>query len=316
MNESTALRPFLCATIDPSLLRSEWSRWKRAFQIFADASDISDQTKLKNKLLHFGGLEFQDVFFGIPGANVDQNDENEIKVFDIAIEKLDEYFSPKRNSLFERHLFRGMKMDKDESFDKFLIRVRLQAEKCSFGENKIESKEFNILDKIIEVAPSEIKEKLLDKEYTLQEVISIYNINTQIKSQSLQMTNSNLTSAVCTVKQNQNGNNLQKAIKCYNCNKTGHIARNCWSTSSRASLSSNGKNSGNFIQKEGHSFSEQSKTSFKCDNCGIYGHSKRNCRRNPRDWTPSAPKRQKTAGIRQITDEYGQNDEIATDEVC
>ncbi len=59
-----------------------------------------DQNKLKSKLLHLGGLELQDVFFGIPGANAAENEENNIKVYDIAISKLDEYFSPKRNPLF------------------------------------------------------------------------------------------------------------------------------------------------------------------------------------------------------------------------
>ncbi len=69
-----------------------------------------------------------------------------------------------------------MKMEEDEDFDKFLIRIRREAYKCNFGDNKNESKEINILDKIIEVAPNEIKEKLLEKGYSLQEVISIYKI--------------------------------------------------------------------------------------------------------------------------------------------
>lgn len=156
-SDNGGLAPFLCSTIDPTLLRTEWERWKRAFKIYAGANDLTDQQKLKNKLLHLGGMELQDVFFGIPGADAQQNMEKSINVFDIAIEKLDQHFAPIRNSVFERHIFRTMKPDSGENFDRFLIRLRKQSEKCNFGNNEDESRQINLKDKIIEIVSPDLK---------------------------------------------------------------------------------------------------------------------------------------------------------------
>lgn len=104
----TDIRPFLCENIEKSLLRNEWERWFRSLSLYLQSEDIKDVVKKKNKLLHLGGPQLQEVVFNIPGALVEYDDEKKNDVFKILVDKLDEYFSPKRNSTFERHLFRDL----------------------------------------------------------------------------------------------------------------------------------------------------------------------------------------------------------------
>ena len=87
---------------------------------------------------------------------------------------MSEYFSPKQNSTFERHIFRNIKPENGENFNKFLLRIRHQT-KRSFGIDENESKEINVKDKIIDSwALLDLKKKILEKERTLEEV-DIYN---------------------------------------------------------------------------------------------------------------------------------------------
>lgn len=49
------------------------------------------------------------------------------------VEALTEYFAPKQNTSYERHVFRGMSQHKDERIDAFVMRLRTQADWCEFG---------------------------------------------------------------------------------------------------------------------------------------------------------------------------------------
>lgn len=152
------IKPFLCEAIDKSLLRHEWEKWLRSFTLYSAAEEITDKVKKKNKLLHLGGSQLQEVVFNIPGALVEVDGKEEINIYDVLVEKLNEYFSPKRNTTFERHLFRNITSIEGENFNKFLLRLRQQVAKCSFGKTKEEIEEISIKDKIIDSwAPLDLK---------------------------------------------------------------------------------------------------------------------------------------------------------------
>lgn len=53
--------------------------------------------------------------------------------YEVAVAKLNEFFEPKRNTFYERHMFRLIKQDKNEKIAMFVMRLRTQAEKCDFG---------------------------------------------------------------------------------------------------------------------------------------------------------------------------------------
>lgn len=243
------LKPFLCATIEKPLIRSEWEKWLRSFQIYTDAEEITSSLKKRNKLLHIGGPQLQEVAYSIPGAIEDFDEKKNNDVFKILVEKLNNHFTPKRNSVFERHIFRSLNVIEGETFNQFTLRLRQQMAKCIFGSTKSEIENICLIDKIIdEWAPLELKRKLLEKEYDLEEIIQLCQADEQIKkqSQSMQPT-SNLDSvnkinlhknfqANVTVECGRCGrkdhddkslNCPAKNQKCNKCNRFGHFARKC-----------------------------------------------------------------------------------------
>ncbi|GBP21102.1 hypothetical protein EVAR_11133_1 [Eumeta japonica] len=87
--------------------------------------------------------DLQEVFYNIPGANIEPSEG--VDVFEVAISKLDSYFAPKQSRVYERHTFRLLKQEPEEKFEKFLVRLRKQADKCQFTD-----KDGNIIDQITE----------------------------------------------------------------------------------------------------------------------------------------------------------------------
>lgn len=116
---------------DSSSLGHRWEKWKRALDIYLLAAGIDRPIKKRAVLLHTAGLAFQEIYYNLPGAHVEETESND--VFKIAIEKLDAYFSPKQSFLYERHIFRLLKQEPGEKFEKFLIRLRNQSSKCNYA---------------------------------------------------------------------------------------------------------------------------------------------------------------------------------------
>lgn len=160
----SGIRPFLCENIDKALIRGEWEKWLRSLELYLAAEDISDYAKKRNKLLHLGGPQLQEVAYNIPGAIDTYDPEQNNDIFQALVDKLTNYFSPKQNSTFERHIFRSLKPEEGESFNKFVLRMRQQAAKCSFGNTASEATEITMKDKIIDSwAPVELKKEAVRK---------------------------------------------------------------------------------------------------------------------------------------------------------
>lgn len=182
-----ALEHFDCES-DPTSLGVRWEKWKRALEIYLFAANIDDPKKKRATLLHMGGQTLQDIYFNIPGAHVpDEFNEGEanaqVDVFITALEKLDEYFLPRQSGVYERHLFRLIKQEPQEKFEKFLLRLRIQSAKCKF------TNEENIIDQITEKCGSnELRKKILTlgDTATLDKIITEANI---LESIQRQMTN-------------------------------------------------------------------------------------------------------------------------------
>nr|CAI5843770.1 unnamed protein product [Callosobruchus analis] len=101
---------------------------------------------LRATLLHSGGLSLQEIYYNLPGVtHVDSPADSPIDVYKVAIEKLDVYFSPKQSRVYERHLFRLIKQDVEEKFEKFLVELRHQSTKCNFS-----NEEEHLIDQITE----------------------------------------------------------------------------------------------------------------------------------------------------------------------
>lgn len=129
------------------------------------ASNIVDEGKKLATLLHCGGINLQEIFYSIP----DETENTTDKVYEQAIKKLNTYFKPQNNEIYEHYLFRIIKQEKGESFHKFLLRITNQAQKCKFKDQNE-----HIIDQIIEkCGMPDLRKKILIMK---KEDININNI--------------------------------------------------------------------------------------------------------------------------------------------
>ena len=78
----------------------------------------------------------QDVYFTFPPACQPGGGET---VYTVAIEQLDQFFTPQVNVPYERHTFQMMTQLPRESVDQFVTRLREKADCCEFGETADEN---------------------------------------------------------------------------------------------------------------------------------------------------------------------------------
>ncbi|XP_055681809.1 uncharacterized protein K02A2.6-like [Lutzomyia longipalpis] len=179
-------------------------------------------------------LELQDVFYSIPGADVEEDvgeDEDEVvDPYKVALEKLDAYFAPKRHESYERFDFWALKPEVDEPFEKFVLRVQQHASKCQFGRTEQEARDTAIMDKVIQLASIELREKLLEKKNpTVGNMINQVNIFQMIKAQAKEMgqpaTKIELNTEVNQIQAKPDNPKPMTNVECFRCGRKGHYAR-------------------------------------------------------------------------------------------
>lgn len=159
------------------------------------ACSIFDGSMKKIQLLAMGGLELQSVFDGIPGA--DEDSEQSENPYETAKAKLDNHFSPKHHECFERYLFWSMLPEEEEPIEKFLERIQQRAEKCVFGKSDLDSRQIAVVDKIIQQASTDLREKLLEREnLTLDECVKVINAHQAVKYQASKMNGKSCSTTV------------------------------------------------------------------------------------------------------------------------
>lgn len=263
--ENWNISPFKFNHLPDSHIRKEWLRWKRNFEVIAAASGEKNSTKLKNILLAKGGLELQDLFYSIDGADVEEDAEKGIDPFKTAIEKLDGHFSPKQHDSFERNEFCKMVPTSTpdgtrEPLTKFLMRCTEQAKKCDFGKTEAESRDLRVIDKIIYHAPPELREKLLHEEtLTLSQVSRMVTSFESIKHQVQAIAGNG----------NDDGTTVQRSDQDVN------------------RVSSNGKPTSGCCYRCGHKdhYGNDPKCPARnkpCEKCRNYGHYARMCETKPK----------------------------------
>ena len=218
---------------DPNNLGHEWQKWLRSFRYFIVGQDITSPERTSALLLHLAGPEVQEIYDTLdplPG-------ESGLKEDEVVIGRLNNYFLPKTNMTYERHIFRSIKQEPGESFDQFLTRLRLQAKKCGFS-NLNE----NVKDQIVDgCKDSNFRRKVLERGNiaTLDDVIKLAQTLevTCLQAKSYQNPEVNRVShkpfqrkaGMATENKPVKSSPQNSASKCYRCNKTGHFSNspNC-----------------------------------------------------------------------------------------
>lgn len=244
---------------DSSSVGLRWEKWKRSLKIYSEAADVTCALKKRANLLLLGGAALQEIFYNLPGANAEKTEKND--VFEIAIKNLDDHFLPKQNKTYERHIFRLIKQEESESFEKFLIRLRDQAGKCKF-----DKPEDSIIDQIIErCSSSELRKKILilGDEVTLDKVIIEANtlqiVNQQLESyEQKEICKTTSVNAITT--KNRNSQKEQRTEKkCYEERKGSKCGRCGSALHNSQDLTCPAKGR-------------------KCNGCGKLGHYQRCCK--------------------------------------
>ena len=76
--------------------------------------------------------------------------KEESAAFEETMKVLD-YFVPKSNVAFEKHLFRQIAQANDETVDQFVCKLRQRAASCDFGVGKTNAFETKLLTSVIHV---------------------------------------------------------------------------------------------------------------------------------------------------------------------
>ena len=146
---------------DPTTLSVRWKKWLRRCERFLVAMDIKDDTRKRALLLFAAGNEVDRIFATL-------SDVGEDKDYKKAVEKLNEYFSPKKNILFETHKFRQLKQMSEETIDQYCTRLRQQAMICEFS-----SSENEIKIQIVEgCLSSRVRRKALQDDLSLADILA------------------------------------------------------------------------------------------------------------------------------------------------
>ena len=108
---------------------TNWKIFKEAYNDFATATELTnkDDEIQAATLKTVMGKECRQILSRLELSNADKKKLNKI------IEKLEEYFVPTRNVLYERYLFHSPQQQAHETVDQYMIRLRHLAESCKFG---------------------------------------------------------------------------------------------------------------------------------------------------------------------------------------
>ena len=159
--EVSGIQPF-DSTGDSTSVSPRWKRWRKSFQFFVEAKGIEEAKQKKALLLHCAGVDVQEIFEALDNseAGVSSKASKTDDEYEIALKILDEYFSPKANVPYERHVFRQMKQEDGETVDQFVVKLKNQAKNCSFGDSFAEQIRDQVIDKC---RSSRLRKRLLEK---------------------------------------------------------------------------------------------------------------------------------------------------------
>ncbi|XP_033755766.1 uncharacterized protein LOC117338519 [Pecten maximus] len=100
-----------------------WKKWVKRLDNLLVGMNIKDKDRKRAFILHFAGDEVNDIFDTLPDTGND---------YKTAVERLTEYFVPKKNTEFEVFKFRQTRQMSSENIDSFHTRLRQLGQNCEF----------------------------------------------------------------------------------------------------------------------------------------------------------------------------------------
>lgn len=200
-----------------------WTRWKRRFEQYRTASGLTGSPALRQvtTLLYCMGDEANDVL-ATTGIT-----EEEKKVYDTVITKLDDYFKERRNVIFDRAKFNTRCQQPGESADHFIAALYTLAVDCNYGDLKEEL----IRDRIVVgVRDAKLSERLqMDSSLSLEKAKKAVRQAELVQQQktTTRSTDAEPLSVDAMKKKNQPRTPRQKQKTCTRCGKGPHPLLDC-----------------------------------------------------------------------------------------
>ena len=216
------------ALSDSSNLAQRWKLWKESFSFYLIATGASNDDQKKALLLHTAGSEVQKVF-----STLKPTDET----YANAVKALDDYFLPKMNVAYERHVFRQAYQLESETVDAFITRLRQLTSTCEYADTAVDEM---IRDQVVERCRSkQLRVRMLrDTALTLDKIVTMARAHEAAEEQARNIdrdtTSVPQVSHVRSVGHRQqfggarprtgggNDDRNQPRGKCWRCNGYGH----------------------------------------------------------------------------------------------
>lgn len=225
-------------------LYAEWIEWKNSFEIWADAMGYRSQSKRFKWLLVAGGRDIQRIYTSTPVVKAEilelKVPLREIPVYDNAVLRLESYFNAKSNPRLERQLLCEMKQEKEESFNAYVVRLRMQAIRCGFTDERLEEEVyFQIMsgariEKVRQYAATETAKSLenlisyaINEEIKEQQQVKVRSCDTATK-QMQEQKDENIYPQVIAALKNWSKDSRERDVskkfanKCYRCGSMKH----------------------------------------------------------------------------------------------
>ena len=246
---------------DENTVHQRWIKWTRALQYKIDATGVTKNERKKAMLLHYAGMEIQEIWETLPEGSTDAEIPAGENSYTACVKALKAHFKPVLNFAFERREFHALRPRSGETTSMFCTRLQTKVSTCDF-----ERAEREVADMLVSHCPNEsiVKEllKIKPEEFNLQKVKEVIRLNETISSQvksiiagpgAVVSDNNNIdvsgeTTTVSYVR------SQGQPRRCWRCDNTGHFGRD-------SSCPARGR---------------------KCSSCGVEGHFAAACRQAER----------------------------------
>lgn len=218
-------------------LNTRWNNWQSDFEMFLTASGITDPKRKRALLLYQAGPRVREIFKQIPETGTDTD-------YDVAKQKLKEFFDPQKNRRYEVYRFRQATQEHNETLDQFHTRLRTMSETCEFADVEFEIEEQIIIGgnsskirkRALRDPAFDLKAMLLEGRRDEQSTFQARHIESKETKQPdgetnrLEQThsgNSSLKCRNCGHAYPHAGTCPAKGKTCNNCGKPNHFAAVC-----------------------------------------------------------------------------------------
>lgn len=209
-------------TIGPlkEMSQDGWERLKRRAEVYFVGNNVSDAQAKRAKFLYLCGDDMLDLYETLEKKKVvidpedkEKEQKEKERPYQELLLTLDAHFEKQRSAKFEIYVLRQMKQDNNESVEMFVTRLRKQALKCSFSDDRVNEEVLQML--ISGTSSQTLREKLLiDDNMTLQQAI---DAGKRLEAAKERAKIFSPDSSVARVKVERS-----KSGPCYGCGRFGH----------------------------------------------------------------------------------------------